>query len=706
MSEYSHRTDTLCPVKVVNVRGKQILHWLEFQLLDEQGNPLPHQPYRAINDAVRCGETPEFSGQSDAQGIIRLEGLKPIAVTLWLTAEPLAEVMQTRRLRAERREQQRELVYAYNYDGQPPKSPVEKRAREAGHVYHYLRIGHLCDRLPKIDPEWTEKLAPAFHFPDPKFSGFTVNAEALDRRHLLEICPFRAWQLVLHHQPEYSMANAYNLGLMADLTYTEVTYKESKKKQLRASIELTGSVEEFFFRQCLDLSRTPSFPPPTPGGEWLPALVVDVPFSERYTTAVMLDARTASVPKGEPNIPFHIIKNTQLFYASNKSQLLVAWRGTLEFHDWLTDILYQPVEANGTHCETKAPCTQLTNKGKVHFGFLQGFEVAKKLFPKHFDAVLEHLETMNKKLFISGHSLGGALGLIHAADLKDFSPLLYTYGMPRTFTAMAMQNLRFPHFRHINDADPIPCVPPEAALDNWLYDALGPLGPDLGYLWSLAQLPVSKITEFGDPFWHHGNAVLFFRAQQSRQAKEAQPSGQRGSDGSRLPQQRVLTMPLPATAKLYLVPSLSDEKSQYANEQQKAFIQSLSRDSLKRHFPPYSNPKTGNHGINPLDHFMSSRYLPFLHNQLLELCAPNLKMRRKEERAEFKKQMDEKSQNSPEEERKRNELFLALQDLLPMAMGMTQQLEGGGDAIQRFAALERESGEPVEKTNSKRPTER
>ncbi|WP_259753311.1 lipase family protein [Pseudomonas sp. GCEP-101] len=673
-------------------------------MLDEQGDPLSHQPFRASNEATRCGLVPEFSGQSDAKGLIRLEGLHPIAVTLWLTADPLAEVLQTRRLRAERAEQRRELVYAYTYDGQPPKSPVEARARAADHAYHYLRIGQLSDRLPNIRPRWKDEAPPAFHFPDPKFSGFTVNAEALDRRHVLEICPFRAWNLVLHHQPEYSMANAYNLGLMANLTYTDVEYEESRRKQPRALSGLSGTVEEFFFRQCQDLSRSPSFPPPEPGGEWVPALVVDVPFSERYTTAVMLDARTASIPKGEPKIPFHIIEDTQLFYASNKTQLLVAWRGTQGIWDWLSDAQYQPVAADGTSCETKAPCTQLTSKGKVHFGFLQGFEVAKKLFSTEFGTIKEELDRSPKELFICGHSLGGALALIHSAELKDREPLLYTYGMPRTFTAMAMQYLRFPHFRHVNDADVIPCVPPEAELDNWLYDVLGPLGPDLGYLWSTGELLASKIVEFGDPFWHHGNVVLFGTVRQTVESTETYLA-QGGSDGPRMPHQRVLTMRLPAITKLYLVPSLSDEKSRFANEQQKAFIKSLSRDSLTKYFPPYSNPVTGNHGISGNDHRMALQYLPFLYNQLLELCAPERKMRRKDERAAFEEQMATKSRNSPTEERTRNELFLALQTLLPMTMDMTRQLEGGGDAIQRFAALERESGEPIENIYRKRPTE-
>jgi hypothetical protein len=703
MPGYTHRIDRQGTTKIVYHSGDPKTYWLEFQLLDERGDPLPHQPYRAINDAVRSGEVPELSGQSDAQGVIRLEAIYKMPVTLLLAADPLAEVLQTRRLRARRGEQRREVMRPNTYDGVPPDSPVAEQAKAGGHTYHYLRIGQLCDRLPNIQPKWKDASPPAFHFPDPKFSGFTISAEQLRRRHVVEICPFRAWNLVLHHQREYSMANAYNLGLMANLSYTDVAYSEHKHQHQRAPIELPGSVEEFFFRQCLDLSRTPTFPPTEPLGLWLPALVVDVPFSERYTTAVMLDARTVSVPKGEPNIPFRIIKDTQLFYVSNKTQLLVAWRGTSELKDWLTDAQYQPVLADGTRCETKAPCTQLTNKGKVHFGFLQAFEVAKKLFGERLEEIQG--QARDKRLFICGHSLGGALGLIHSAELKDFNPLLYTYGMPRTFTAMAMQYLRFTHYRHINDADLIPCVPPEAELDNWLYKALGPLGPDLGYLWSTGELLASKIMEFGDPYWHHGNPVLFFKAQQSVLTTETQQNVQGGNDGPRQPQSRVIRTVLPKFTKLYLVPSLSDDKSRYANEQQKALIQSLSRDSLKQYFPPYSNPETGSHRVSATDHFMTSQYLPFLHNQLLELCAPTRPMARKKERAEFETQMATHSANSPEEELQRNRLFLGLQKLLPQAMAMTEQLEGGTDAIERFSQLDRAFGEPMENTYRKRPTE-
>ncbi|MDF3931923.1 lipase family protein, partial [Pseudomonas citronellolis] len=85
MPDYSLRTDTICAVKNVQFFTPQKPYWLEFQLLDERNVPLAHQPFRASNEATRCGLVAEFSGESDARGIIRLEGLHKLAVTLWLT---------------------------------------------------------------------------------------------------------------------------------------------------------------------------------------------------------------------------------------------------------------------------------------------------------------------------------------------------------------------------------------------------------------------------------------------------------------------------------------------------------------------------------------------------------------------------------------------------------------------------------------------
>lgn len=697
MQDYSNRSDTICSIKNVQFLVPQKPFWVEFQLLDERNMPLAHQPYRAANEATRCGLVPEYSGESDAQGIIRLDGLHQLALTLWLTADPLGEVLQTRRLRALRAEQLVAPLPPYLYEPPPVGfSDIEKQARADGHGYHYLRIGQLCDKMPFLESAWNGKRLPAFHFPDPSFGGFTVDDKSLNRRHVLEICPFRAWKLVLHHQADYSLVNAYNLGLMANLSYSNIV-QETKKKFPNAVIDATtmrGSVEEFFFRQCLDLSRTPAMIDAK--GYRLPAVVVDVPFDERYTTAVMLDTTADDLDRASADIPRMVIENTQLFYFSNSKEVVVAWRGTQEPSDWLTDFQYRPRPADGsdTKSEAENQGIRLAAEGNVHKGFLKAFEVAKKLFPTRFIELEAKLET-GHQLFICGHSLGGALALIHSAELQQRKPVLYTYGMPRTFTMKAVKDLsQVIHFRHVNNADTITSVPPEAELDNILYDALGPLGDDLGYIWSVPELLASKIFRFGDPYWHHGKLAMNYRADLHAAVAYSGSAARGSKDGLGAPRHTQVLKPLSPSNFIFVVPSLAEGDSSKAEAAQKELMETLTADSLAKYFPKHTNPERSNSGTDPRDHSMIGKYLPFLHNSLLELCSPQHTPERIALRARFNETLTDK--RIPEAERVRTQAFLNLEKLLPiMALPVTQQLEGGADALQRFGR-EREFAELVE----------
>lgn len=84
-----------------------------------------------------------------------------------------------------------------------------------------MTIGELCDRLPEM-PGWESAEPPVFHFPPGKaLKGTEIAREALKQRHVIEVCPFRAWVLSLQHTKSYDLANALNLGIMADLAYAE-----------------------------------------------------------------------------------------------------------------------------------------------------------------------------------------------------------------------------------------------------------------------------------------------------------------------------------------------------------------------------------------------------------------------------------------------------------------------------------------------------
>jgi pimeloyl-ACP methyl ester carboxylesterase len=675
MKDRKHQTDIFCTYKPVAI-GPQKTHWVEFQLVDELGEPLANLPWRAINQAVRDGCIAEYSGSTDAQGVIRLEALYPLDVTLRMPATPLAEVLQQRRLRAVRPEPERPGAGDSKplYGAQRPGfSPVEKQAIELGHAYHYLRIGQLCDQLPTFNPPWPElEPAPAYHFPDAGFSGFTVPYEALNTRHVLEVCPLRAWSLVLHHQPEYSLANAYNLGLMSILSYSN----EHKMQH--------GSPEEFFEQQGTDMSRTPRI---WDGGKNWPCLVTDVPFDDRYEPCEVLNTAKAAVPRGD----------TQLFYVKNSTQILVAWRGTDfdRFHapDLATDLTFRPVPpALKLACAPSVPCADLAVEGRVHLGFREAFKVAETLYARDFGEYIPQY-TVGRELFICGHSLGGALGLIHAATLKDKIPVLYTYGMPRTFTINAIKELcGFAHFRHVHDTDTIPSVPPEADLDNHLYRLYGPLGATLGLAWSMGQALATNVVKFGDSYGHHGEIAMLYRVEQHMQSRGSSYPAYRSKDGLGAPYYNTVKTRLPERPNLYLVPSINKTLSEQSGKSQQLFIKSLDDKTIERLFPRYKNPKPG--GLLGIGNHMMGKYMTHITHRLLAAIEPNRNppFEAQCEIKRFQKQMSEHGRTSPIDEYERNDLFLKMHQQMDAALEVTLKGQGGVEALRRLDVVANASG--------------
>jgi hypothetical protein len=93
--------------------------------------------------------------------------------------------------------------------------------------------------------------------------------------------------------------------------------------------------------------------------------------------------------------------------------------------------------------------------GKVHRGF-------KSSFLKLWDTIATALEAINKPLFYTGHSLGGALATL-AASLHH-PQAVYTFGSPRIGDAAFAQSLSdVPVFNISNPRDIVPGLPPSAS---------------------------------------------------------------------------------------------------------------------------------------------------------------------------------------------------------------------------------------------------
>jgi DNA/RNA endonuclease G (NUC1)/pimeloyl-ACP methyl ester carboxylesterase len=137
---------------------------------------------------------------------------------------------------------------------------------------------------------------------------------------------------------------------------------------------------------------------------------------------------------------------TECFVASAADVALVAFRGTSSPGDWLAnlDVLF-----------TSRPY------GKVHRGFFRALEDVQ-------DRVMRALSDLGKsRVIVTGHSLGGALATVFAAEAPDDLPIswVYTFGQPRVgigsdFTSAVNGRYGNRFVRFVNNNDVVPRVPP------------------------------------------------------------------------------------------------------------------------------------------------------------------------------------------------------------------------------------------------------
>ncbi|MDE9460208.1 lipase family protein [Xenorhabdus bovienii] len=605
---------------------KILKHWIEFQLVDEQGEPLAGMPYKLVSISnkkdVRTGVT-------NGEGLLREENLPPTPVRLWIDAQKLTDEMELRPLRTVRG---------------PLGSKVKPKARTQGHFYRYIKIGDLCDKAPQIDNWNNKEELPKYHFPDNKFFGF--KAAFVDARWILEVCPFRAWVLLLHHQKEYSLVNAYNQGLMSVLAYANATDNGDKDTK-----EYSGSVFHFFKEQLLDLSRLPNR---IEQKDFRP-IVYDAPFRERYITVEFIDT--------DDNL------DTQMFYVVNNKELIISWRGTESKTDiFTTDLNFKPV---------KLP-SDFIGKGRVHEGFWKAFWTGVERKTTENNSLFKEIKelTEDRKIFICGHSLGGALALIHSAQLKKYNPCLYTYGMPRVFTYNAIMEIQdIIHYRHINRNDLVPGVPFEKDMNNYYFEnGWDPMGyaiealslPQSAIVTSMSPLtagltPVAMITsrldkiKTNDLFLHQGEIVHLYKGEIVY-----------GSTAN-------IISPINIAEKVafnfYLVPSL------------------LPDDSIIESFFPQNRQPNKSTSKNILHHF-SGVYMDFIKERLVSLCIPERSMLYKEKEQIFKDKMD-KQKNELKEEYFNYQYFLKLEQKIDSSLLFSKESESVKRAIDYFVYSER-----------------
>jgi len=179
---------------------------------------------------------------------------------------------------------------------------------------------------------------------------------------------------------------------------------------------------------------------------------VNIPQTDVFDTAnaraLVLASRDAyTLPDAVWDFPPVFDEATEtrvVFRCVGGGDLLVAFRGTADIRNWLTDL---------------DVAFAYTEFGRVHKGFTDALDsvwwrVKQRLAPH-----------IGKRWWFTGHSSGGALALLAARRLADVGEVcgVYTFGQPRVgdraFAVGCDAALRQKHFRVVRGADIVPHVP-------------------------------------------------------------------------------------------------------------------------------------------------------------------------------------------------------------------------------------------------------
>ena len=167
----------------------------------------------------------------------------------------------------------------------------------------------------------------------------------------------------------------------------------------------------------------------------------------KYAYKNIKEAREGAKLEGYPKTEFFDVKGAQVYIFYDDYDLIISCRGT------------QPGEMSDIMADLEVFKSDSVTGTKIHQGFK---EEVDKIYGLVEARVKLHED---RKIWVTGHSLGGAMATILAQRLEFAGghdvDTLYTYGSPRAggpkFRAWCDKHLN--HQRFVNNNDVVPCVP-------------------------------------------------------------------------------------------------------------------------------------------------------------------------------------------------------------------------------------------------------
>jgi hypothetical protein len=197
----------------------------------------------------------------------------------------------------------------------------------------------------------------------------------------------------------------------------------------------------------------------------------DLQWMEQTSADYVVDVIKRWLREGETdhkgvNLPQHYryfvnhLTDTQAFIFRKGRHIVLVFRGSQQAADWGTNFKFRMKQFAFTQTAQQAVPPQ----GEVHRGFHDAWQSVEH----DVLAQLKQWWTPDSQLWITGHSLGGALAALAATSLEyqGFKVSgLYTFGQPRVgdwaFTREVNDRMGDRMFRYVNNNDIVPLIPPQ-----------------------------------------------------------------------------------------------------------------------------------------------------------------------------------------------------------------------------------------------------
>lgn len=165
--------------------------------------------------------------------------------------------------------------------------------------------------------------------------------------------------------------------------------------------------------------------------------------------------------------------STSGFVASNTDHLVISFRGSDDVFDLAVNLTASQDDSHESY------------QGGVHQGFMTAIEGVWI----ELHTLINSLYLPRHTVWVTGHSLGGALATLTAKRLSTFMDDVHciTFGQPRVGDPTFFQNYQVQHHRYVNEHDVIPKLPPRGLFTRYwhvgneeLLDAAGNLASGEG----------------------------------------------------------------------------------------------------------------------------------------------------------------------------------------------------------------------------------